>query len=84
MRILIYVFIAIIVLTAIRSLRIIVKGFTEAGGADSAGRAKSDVPIAGELRKDPVCGTYVSSSTQHKLGDVCFCSPECLAQYRKA
>jgi len=39
------------------------------------------MPAAGELRKDPVCGTYVSTATDLKKtskGETFyFCSPEC-------
>ncbi len=46
-------------------------------------------PVAsagGELKKDPVCGTYVSaaSSVREKVGGevVYFCSDECRAKFR--
>ena len=45
-------------------------------------------PVApgGELRKDPVCGTYVSTSTSLsrtvKAETFFFCSPECRDRYR--
>jgi len=45
------------------------------------------VPAGGELKKDPVCGTYVSIATalQEKIkGEtVYFCSRECRDKYRK-
>lgn len=41
----------------------------------------ASVPTAGELRKDPICGTYVSTDTQLKkisAGETYyFCSAEC-------
>jgi uncharacterized protein len=44
-----------------------------------------DVPAGGELRKDPVCGTYVSvlAGVQQKVkGDVLyFCSEGCREKY---
>jgi YHS domain-containing protein len=44
------------------------------------------VPVGGELKKDPVCGTYVSAATalQEKVkGEVVyFCSRECKEKYR--
>jgi YHS domain-containing protein len=45
-------------------------------------------PLGGELKKDPVCGTYVSAATalQEKVkGEmVYFCSRECREKYRQA
>ena len=45
-----------------------------------------DVPPGGELKKDPVCGTYVSAATslnQKVAGElVYFCSPECQQKFR--
>jgi YHS domain-containing protein len=46
------------------------------------------VPVGGELKKDPVCGTYVSAATavQEKVkGEtVYFCSKECRDKFRLA
>jgi YHS domain-containing protein len=47
-----------------------------------------DVPAIGELKKDPVCGTYVSAAasiTRTIDGKtVHFCSEDCLRKYRVA
>ena len=44
------------------------------------------VPPGGELKKDPVCGTYVSTATaqqERANGEtVYFCSPECRDRYK--
>jgi YHS domain-containing protein len=44
------------------------------------------VPAGGELKKDPVCGTYVSTAagiTRTVAGEVIyFCSKECRDKYR--
>jgi YHS domain-containing protein len=44
------------------------------------------VPAGGELKKDPVCGTYVAvngSLTRTVKGElVYFCSPQCRDKYR--
>ena len=46
------------------------------------------VPMGGELKKDPVCGTYVSAATalqeRVKGETVYFCSKECREKYRHA
>lgn len=45
-----------------------------------------EVPAGGELKKDPVCGTYIAAITSVKKtvgGEVLhFCSPECRDRYR--
>ena len=49
--------------------------------------AALEVPVGGELKKDPVCGTYVSTTgiTQRVDGQVFyFCSEECRAKYTLA
>jgi YHS domain-containing protein len=64
------------------------------GGTNSQVAAKPSRPVpttvspGGELRKDPVCGTYVSADTSvTKRIDgrtVHFCSPACRDKYRAA
>jgi YHS domain-containing protein len=53
--------------------------------ASSAARRPA-VPSGGELKKDPVCGTFISASTaiQKKSGGEVyyFCSPECRDKFR--
>ena len=53
----------------------------------SAHQAPS-VPTGGELKRDPVCGTYVSTAvslTRNIGGEVVhFCSKECRDRYRVA
>ena len=55
-------------------------------GVKSAAKEDPKVPPGGELKKDPVCGTYVSSATslnQKVAGElVYFCSPECREKFR--
>ena len=59
-----------------------------AGMRSVATRPEPDKPVGGELKKDPVCGTYVSAAssiTQQVNGQlVHFCSEECRAKYRAA
>jgi len=49
-------------------------------------RPNIEVPASGELKKDPVCGTYVSTSASvsRKVGGemVYFCSAECREKFR--
>ena len=48
--------------------------------------AASETASAGLLHKDPMCGTYVSESSEfHAMRNgrtVYFCSPECLRQFK--
>ena len=57
-------------------------GFDQRGPDPSAKPApKERVSVAGELHKDPVCGTYVAESTSYKRGagreTFYYCSEAC-------
>jgi YHS domain-containing protein len=56
--------------------------------AKTAERQAPVVPAGGELKKDPVCGTYVSTATsvsRNVNGSVVyFCSKECRDRYKVA
>jgi YHS domain-containing protein len=69
-------------------LRSIIEGFRSTLGPQSAARQPPAVRSGGELKKDPVCGTYVSTSasiTRTVGGEVFyFCSKECSDRYREA
>ena len=66
----------------------IIEGFRSTLSPQSAAKQPPAVRSGGELKKDPVCGTYVSTSasisrTVH--GEVFyFCSKECRDKYRVA
>lgn len=62
-----------------------------AGGVTAPARTPegpSPVAAGGDLKKDPVCGTYVSTvaSLQQRVGreTVYFCSEECQRKYRQS
>ena len=61
--------------------------FTNFAGSPGPGAAAKirRVPDGGVLRKDPVCGTYVSEAVAVKSGSgesaVYFCSEECRKKY---
>jgi YHS domain-containing protein len=71
-------------------LRSVIRGlFASSPAASPAKRSPDPPPVAtagGELKKDPVCGTYVSAATsvrQKVAGElVYFCSDECRAKFR--
>ena len=67
-------------------LRSVIEGFRSTLAPRNASRQPPTVRSGGELKKDPVCGTYVSTAasiarTVH--GEVFyFCSQECSDKYR--
>lgn len=80
--------VSILLITVIRSVfGMIMRGVADLlrGSSQPASQRRPDVPVAGELKKDPVCGTYVSTATAHKLAEggntVYFCSAECKNRY---
>jgi len=80
----------LLVLLFLRSvLRSVFAGFRSAVAPQARPRqAPPPVPLGGELKKDPVCGTYVSTvgSVSQKVNGqfVYFCSTECRDKYRAA
>jgi hypothetical protein len=86
----IYLLIALFVITFVRMvIGIIMRGMREAMSEQSAsGRAQPRPPAGpggGELKRDPVCGTFVPSSTAFqkivKGQQQYFCSAECRDKY---
>lgn len=72
----------IIVMTARAVLTAVIKGIVNHGAAlRNRGSAPSPAQSAGDLHKDPVCGTYVAQSTPHRrdIGGQTFyyCSEAC-------
>ena len=63
-------------------------GTFQSNQADNKPQVRADAPAGGELKKDPVCGTYVAASAglthQIKGQTVYFCSKECRDKYRAA
>ncbi|MBZ5625967.1 MAG: hypothetical protein LAQ69_45850 [Acidobacteriia bacterium] len=80
----------LLVLLFLRSvLKSIVAGFRSASAPQNRARqAPPQVSVGGELKKDPVCGTYVSTagSLSQKVNGqlVYFCSAACRDKYRVA
>jgi YHS domain-containing protein len=88
-RVILYLIFAVVLISLLRGVvGIIAKGFGELIGprpsqpAQASGR---QVPLTGELKKDPACGTYISAATsiQEKLGSETFyfCSKQCRDKY---
>jgi YHS domain-containing protein len=81
------IFPLLLVLFVSRLIRTIVEGLRSAYSSVSRPAAPTVSP-GGELKKDPVCGTYVSAanSLSKKVDGqvVYFCSEECRKKYRVA
>lgn len=88
-KVVLYLFLALILITVLRSvLGVIGKALGGLLNPDSPARAGSAEPrAAGELKRDPVCGTYVPAATSVKRtvqGQVVhFCSEACSQKYRR-
>jgi YHS domain-containing protein len=86
---LIYLLCSILLISFLRSvIGIILKGFGELFAPAEVQQSRPNtagVPVGGELKKDPVCGTYISTATSIKKtsGDhiLHFCSTSCRDKY---
>lgn len=88
LRLILEAVIAVLVISALRSaIGIIAKTlFQSAARPSNEAPRRPAVPSGGELKKDPVCGTYISTATavQKRMGaeTYYFCSPECRDKFR--
>jgi len=89
-RVIFYLLLTVVVISVLKSIvGIFLKGFAQAMKASSnapgAPRQSNQVPLTGELKKDPVCGTYIAAATsiKEKVGGQTFhfCSQECRDKY---
>lgn len=91
-RAILYLLITVFLITVVRSIMgVVLKGFSEMlRGAvvpeqQPSSSGANTVPLGGELKRDPVCGTFTSTATalreQIKGQTIYFCSPECRAKY---
>ena len=88
-RAVVYIFLGLILISLLRTIiGIVAKAATALFEPDStAGAASGSEPRkTGELKRDPVCGTYVSTATSIKktvAGQVVhFCSAACSEKYK--
>jgi YHS domain-containing protein len=89
-RTILYLLVAVFLITLVRAFIGIIGravGDLLQPGSSAGGRTSAQPPkVAGELKKDPVCGAYVpaaTSPTKTVNGElVYFCSPECREKYR--
>ena len=88
-RAVLYLFLAIILISVLRSVIGVVgklmSGLLDSGSSSPGGHDGSEPRKAGELKRDPVCGTYISTETSVKRtvgGEVVhFCSAACSEKY---
>lgn len=70
------------------ALKSLFAGFRSMTAPQNVTKQPPSMPAGGELKKDPVCGTYVSTAaslTRSVNGElVHFCSKECRDKYRAA
>lgn len=89
-RALVYILISLLLLTFIRSvIGLIMKAMGELMGTSkppASGPQPKTAPQGGELKLDPVCGTYIPESTAVTLkvrGEtIYFCSAACRDKYK--
>ncbi len=90
-RTVLYLLISILLITFLRGvIGIIAKGFSDLFKAEAPGRAEPSTPrteTVGELKRDPVCGTYVAATASVKKtvrGEIIhFCSDACRNKYKE-
>jgi len=84
-----YLLLTVVVISVLKSIvGIFLKGVAQAmkAGSGAPGAPSSNqVPLTGELKKDPVCGTYIAAATslKEKVGGQTFhfCSQSCRDKY---
>jgi YHS domain-containing protein len=85
-----YLLFTVIIITVLRGvIGIIFKGFTSLSNPPSTPQTRqprdNQVPLAGELKKDPACGTYIAAATSLKENvggqTFYFCSKQCRDKY---
>jgi len=88
LRAILYAIVAVLAISLLRSvIGVLAKGFHDfVNPAAQTQPRRPTVESGGELKRDPVCGTFISTSTalQKKVGkDVYyFCSEECKARFK--
>jgi YHS domain-containing protein len=85
-RTILYVIVAVLFISALRSvIGIFARAFGSFVNPQPQAARKPSVEAGGELKRDPVCGTFISTSTalQKKLGGETyyFCSPSCREKF---
>lgn len=84
-----YLIASVLVISVVRSIiGIVLKGFADLFKPAESPAKKPSVPAGGELKKDPVCGTFISTATslQKRIGGETyyFCSADCRDKFKSA
>jgi YHS domain-containing protein len=90
LRALAYLIASVLVISVLRSIiGIVLKGFSDLfhpASEPRKGQTPPSVPAGGELKKDPVCGTFIATTTaiQKRAGGEVyyFCSTECRDKFK--
>src|SRR5260370_2735361 len=89
-RLITYLLITIFLYSVVRALvKIVLRGFgvtmQSSFPRGDPSTAKTEVPLTGELKRDPVCGTFIAAASSVKqIADgktFYFCSPACRDKY---
>jgi YHS domain-containing protein len=89
-RFIFYLLVTVFVISVLKGIvGIFLKGMAAAmkpdAGAPGPARPSNQVPLTGELKKDPVCGTYIAAASSVKENvagqTVHFCSAQCRDKY---
>lgn len=90
LRLLTYLLIGLFLVTVVRNIvGVVLRGFTQMMHQSQTASRQStpggSIPLTGELKKDPVCGTYTAAATslqQTVHGQTFyFCSAQCRDKY---
>jgi YHS domain-containing protein len=89
LRLIVVALIIVFIITLVRAFAgVLRQALLNAAAADKRGRAAPKAAAQGELRRDPVCGTFVAADTAVrktlKGETVYFCSTECRDRYQPA
>ncbi len=87
LRVVLYLLLAIVLISMLRGvIGIVGKLFGDYINPPQQAARRPSVPSGGELKKDPVCGTFISPSTavQRRVSGTVyyFCSAECRDKFR--
>jgi uncharacterized protein len=82
-----YLIVAVLFLSFLRSvIGILTKGFASAFQSPASAPQRPSVHAGGELKKDPVCGTFISTATainkQVRGETYYFCSQTCRDKFK--
>ncbi len=86
-RAILYLIATVLIISVLRSvIGVILKGFGDLFHSADPQHKRPSVPTGGELKRDPVCGTFISASTsiQKRIGSETyyFCSAECRDKFK--